>query len=233
MCSTTRGPAIWPSLVTWPTRITAAPVRLAKRISSPAEPRTCVTVPGDSFDSLRPHGLDRVDDQKLRRYALRQCRDDIFDRCFGRDLDRGFGQAEPFGAQPHLSHRLFAGNVDGAVLVAREGRRNVEQQRRFADSRIAAEQEYRAAHQTAAGHAVEFGNAGRQPRRFIARAALDLFDRERPSFARRAARPLGAFLDDRIPFAARLRICRPSAASPHRNSDRRSSVRARPSYAPR
>src|SRR5215208_2564798 len=39
MCSTTRGPAIWPSLVTWPTRIMAAPERLAKRISACAEPR--------------------------------------------------------------------------------------------------------------------------------------------------------------------------------------------------
>src|SRR5262249_57562866 len=34
ICSTTRGPAIWPSFVTWPTRITAAPERLAKRINA-------------------------------------------------------------------------------------------------------------------------------------------------------------------------------------------------------
>ena len=46
MCSTTRGPAIWPSLVTWPTRMIAAPDFLAKRISACAEARTCVTVPG-------------------------------------------------------------------------------------------------------------------------------------------------------------------------------------------
>ena len=35
-----------PSLVTWPTRMTAAPERLAKRISACAAPRTWVTVPG-------------------------------------------------------------------------------------------------------------------------------------------------------------------------------------------
>ena len=53
MCSTTRGPAIWPSLVTWPTRITAAPECLAKRISAWAAPRTWVTVPGaDSTASV-------------------------------------------------------------------------------------------------------------------------------------------------------------------------------------
>ena len=46
MCSTTRGPAIWPSLVTWPTRITATPRFLARRTSSEAQARTWVTEPG-------------------------------------------------------------------------------------------------------------------------------------------------------------------------------------------
>jgi hypothetical protein len=38
--------AIDPSLVTWPTSTIAAPLSLAKRISSPAEARTWLTVPG-------------------------------------------------------------------------------------------------------------------------------------------------------------------------------------------
>ena len=46
MCSMMRGPAIAPSLVTCPTRTTAAPDFLAKRVSACAEVRTCVTVPG-------------------------------------------------------------------------------------------------------------------------------------------------------------------------------------------
>ena len=46
MCSSTRGPAIWPSLVTWPTRSTALPRCLAKRISAWAAARSWVTVPG-------------------------------------------------------------------------------------------------------------------------------------------------------------------------------------------
>src|SRR5580704_208295 len=53
ICSTTRGPAIWPSLVTCPTRITAAPVVFAKRIKACAAPRTWPTVPGvDSISSV-------------------------------------------------------------------------------------------------------------------------------------------------------------------------------------
>ena len=53
MCSTTRGPAICPSLVTWPTITTAAPLDLAKRISAWLAVRTWVTLPGaDSTASL-------------------------------------------------------------------------------------------------------------------------------------------------------------------------------------
>ena len=46
MCSSTRGPAMTPSLVTWPTRISTNPRCLATRINSCAAPRTWLTVPG-------------------------------------------------------------------------------------------------------------------------------------------------------------------------------------------
>ena len=61
MCSTTRGPAIWPSLVTWPTRMIAAPDFLANRISACAEARTCVTVPGaDSTVSVHMVWIESI-----------------------------------------------------------------------------------------------------------------------------------------------------------------------------
>ena len=46
MCSSTRGPAIAPSLVTWPTRIITVPVCLAWRVNCAAHSRTCATEPG-------------------------------------------------------------------------------------------------------------------------------------------------------------------------------------------
>ena len=46
MCSSTLGPAIWPSLVTCPTSSRAKPRALARRISSWALARTWETVPG-------------------------------------------------------------------------------------------------------------------------------------------------------------------------------------------
>ena len=46
MCSTTRGPAIAPSLVTCPTSTSAAPCAFAVAASSAAHSRTCATEPG-------------------------------------------------------------------------------------------------------------------------------------------------------------------------------------------
>ena len=46
MCSSTRGPASEPSLVTWPTSTMAVPVALAVRVSCAAHSRTCATEPG-------------------------------------------------------------------------------------------------------------------------------------------------------------------------------------------
>ena len=46
MCSSTRGPAIAPSLVTWPTSTVVQPVALATRVRWAAHSRTCATEPG-------------------------------------------------------------------------------------------------------------------------------------------------------------------------------------------
>ena len=46
MCSSTRGPAMEPSFVTWPTRKVGTPLRLANAISRPATSRTWVMLPG-------------------------------------------------------------------------------------------------------------------------------------------------------------------------------------------
>jgi hypothetical protein len=46
MCSSTRGPASAPSLVTWPTSTTVQPLALATRVRCAAHSRTCATEPG-------------------------------------------------------------------------------------------------------------------------------------------------------------------------------------------
>ena len=105
-----------------------------------------------------------VDDDEPRYLAFRQSGDDIGDRGLGGELDRGIAEAEALGAQAHLRHRFFARDIDGAVAGPRQRRRRLQQYRRFADAGIAGHQQHRTAHETAAGDAIEFGDAGRQPR---------------------------------------------------------------------
>ena len=168
---------------------------------------------GRGFDRVGPHGLDRVDDDQARRLALAQRGDDVLDRGFGRKLDRRFRQPEAFRAQPHLRDRFFARNVDGAVSGLRQRGRGLDQQRRFADAGIARHQQHRAAHEAAAGDAVEFGHAGRETGRLV-RFARERLERKHAAFPRRAAgdRPVGggAFLGDRVPLAAGVALALPA-----------------------
>ena len=151
---------------------------------------------------------------EARRLALAQRRDDVLDRGFGRELDRRLGKAEPLGAQPHLRDRFLARDVDRAVAGLRERGGGLDQQRRFADAGIAADQQHRAAHEAAAGDAVEFGHAGGQARRVMGLAGERL-EREHAALARRAAGTgavgRGAFLGDRVPLAAGVALALPAA----------------------
>ena len=45
MCSITVGPAIAPSLLTWPTMNTGTSMHLAQRMMAAVHSRTCVTLP--------------------------------------------------------------------------------------------------------------------------------------------------------------------------------------------
>ena len=139
--------------------------------------------------------------------------DDVFNRGLSGELDRGAGETEPFGAQPHLRDRLFTRNIDRALLRLRQRRRHLDQQRRLADAGIAAEQQHRAAHEAAAGDAIEFGDAGGEAGRVL-RLAGERLEREAPALARRTAgrgRALGAFLGDRVPLAAGVALALPAA----------------------
>ena len=64
-CSSTRGPAMPPSLVTWPTSTVAIPRLLACRTSAAVTSLTWVTPPGTPVDALGADRLHRVDDQQV------------------------------------------------------------------------------------------------------------------------------------------------------------------------
>ncbi len=103
MCSTTRGPAIWPA-------------HLAHGA-------------GRGFDPIGPHGLDRIHHDQARRRAFGKRCHDVLDRGFGGKLDRGLREAEPLGPQPHLRNRFLAGDVDGAMAGAGDRGGGLDQQR--------------------------------------------------------------------------------------------------------
>ena len=155
--------------------------------SAPAPtPRTCVTVPGaDSTMSVHMVWIESMMTRRGVAPSDKRC-DDVFNRSLSRELDRSAGETEPFGAQPHLRDRLFARNIDRALPGLRQRRRDLDQQRRLADAGIAAEQQHRAAHEAAAGDAVEFGDAGGEAGRVL-RLAGQRLEREAPALARRAA----------------------------------------------
>ena len=126
----------------------------------------------------------------------------------------GAGEPEPLGAQPHLRDRFLAGDIDGAVAGAGERGGGLDQQRRFADAGIAADQQHRAAHEAAAGDAVEFGDAGGQARGVMRLAGSGSsantrpLRAARPGTARSAAAPSS---DDRVPLAAGVAFALPAA----------------------
>ena len=114
-----------------------------------------------------PQRLDGIDDDERRRLVGGERRQDVLDAGLGGELApalrsapgarRAAGSAPP---PPRRRHRRPAGR-----LGQRAGR--LQQQRRLADAGIAADQQRRAAHEAAAGHAVELGDAGADARRVV------------------------------------------------------------------
>ena len=169
MCSITLGPAICPSLVTWPTSSSALPAFLAWRISACAAARTWLTVPGAaSIASAHSVWMESTTIEIGRRSGFER-RQDMRQARFAGERDRRIRQAEALGAQAHLRRRFLAGEIDGAPAGASQRRRELQQQRRFADAGLAADEQRRARHDAAAGDAVQFADAGREARRLLRR----------------------------------------------------------------
>ena len=99
---------------------------------------------------------------------------------------------------------------------ARPGDRGagLDQERRFADARFAADQRRRARHESASRDPVEFGEAGDEARLGPGRARKVL-ERERPAGrsppdGRAADAERRRFFDDRVPLAARFAFALPA-----------------------
>ena len=91
----------------------------------------------------------------------------------------------------------------------------LDQQRRFADARIAAHQQHGAAHESAAGDPVELRESGRRARGIVCGAGKRM-EHERPPLAIRLAgagrhRRFARLLRDGVPRAAGIALALPAA----------------------
>jgi len=121
--------------------------------------------PRRALDQVRMHRLDRIDHQQRGRLVLPERRENIPHRRRRRQPHRRPAQPKPKRAQPHLVRRLLARQIHDGFPRPRHVRRDLEQQGRFPDPRIAADQRRRPRHQPAPDRPVELGNPARQPRR--------------------------------------------------------------------
>ena len=134
--------------------------------------------------------------------------DDVLHARFGGEFHGGAAEAKARGAQPHLVHRLLAGNVDDPLAAPGKGGAGLDEERGLADTGLTAEEHHRSGDEAPAADAVEFGDAGGEacPR------SLRLAERTKaehatlPGLARGLRPDAGGtgFLHNRVPSAAGL-----------------------------
>ena len=90
--------------------------------------------------------------------------EDALEAGLGEQVERRVADAEPLAARLDLMLGFLARAVEHRADRARHVRRRLQQQRRLADARLAAEQHQRSRDDAAAEHAIELVDAGRQPR---------------------------------------------------------------------
>ncbi len=117
---------------------------------------------GRRLELEREHRLDRVDDHE-RRPEPGDLFEDPLEAGLGEDVERRALDAEALAARLDLVLGFFARAVEHRPDGLREVRRRLQQQRRLADARLAADQHERSRHDAAAEHAIELADAGRQP----------------------------------------------------------------------
>ena len=159
MCSSTRGPASAPSLVTWPTSTMQVPPALAARVRCAAHSRTCATEPGAEV-SWSEYTVWIESITATAGWIGRDGGEDFFELDLGQHLDLRVVQAEAARAQRDLGAAFLAGDVERGHLRALQAVERLQQQGRLADAGIAADQHHAAFDDAAAQHPVELADAG-------------------------------------------------------------------------
>ena len=158
---------------------------LAMRVSCAAHSRTCDTLPGaEVIASVYMVWIEST--TTISGCSRVERGDDRLELHFGEQRHRRVDQRQPLGAQRDLLDRLLAGDVERLFRRADRCHR-LQQQRRLADARVAAQQDHAAGNEAAAQHPVELLDAGGKPRHV---PGLDRA--QRPDFAAGAGQRPGS-----------------------------------------
>ena len=114
---------------------------------------------GERVDGVARDGLHRVDDDEagVEAFDLAEHRRQIG---FAREVEGVVECVGALGAHPHLVDRLLGGGVEHSGALRGDARRELEEDRRLAHARLAAQQDRGPRHKAAAEHAVELADAG-------------------------------------------------------------------------
>ena len=131
---------------------------------------------GRGVERVGPKRLDGIDDDEIGRRVSSASVARMLERLVSRgEADRRVREAQALGAEPHLRDGFFAGEVD--ARAAPRGRDAAASWSSSVDLPMPGSPPIRmrgARHDAAARDAVEFGDAGREARRFV-RRALEAF----------------------------------------------------------
>ena len=168
-CSTARGPARSPSLVTCPTRRRATPLDLGQAGQALDAGAHLRQAAGRLGQRGVGDGLERVDDDEGGRCALDRRLDRLDVGALEREEVAGH-RADARGADrcTWVSDSSAEASITSSPVAATE-REHLEEERRLADARRAEEQRDRARDHAAAHDAVELAHAGRQRARGVGR----------------------------------------------------------------
>jgi hypothetical protein len=139
-----------------------------------------------AVERVEIHRLDRVDHDEIGSAGGIERSDDVAHAAGRGEPHRPVGDTEPLGAQPHLIDRLLAGDVGSGAARAGECGGDLQQEGRFADPGVAADQDRRAGYETTAAHPVDLADPGFAARRAVGGAA-QADEVERTAAARGAA----------------------------------------------
>ena len=117
-------------------------------------------MPGaDSMASVQSVWIE-IDDHEIGREPLFDGGEDALDAGLRDKAERSLRKPQPRSAKANLVGGFFTGEIKRAVALGGDGRGSLQQERRFADARLAAQEHRRALREAVADGPVEFADAG-------------------------------------------------------------------------